>query len=187
MWLCHCVSVCNRLERSWCLCLHCLALVDEGPNLLWNVAKHPPNDTLSQPDWPESQLHCCGNVIQATTYRLLRTVLSVTDCAQLLRIAHSALFYPWPSEYNCCLLQTSHCFMLDNLCTTAAYCCFYTVLSVTIYVQLLLIAYSALFHPWSSVYDCCFSLTPYSFIRVSLCAPAVQFRVLYQHLLCWFQ
>jgi len=73
------------------------------------------------------------------------------------------LFYPWPSEYNCSLLLTPHCFIRDHLCTTAAYCCFCTVLSVTICVQLLLIADSAQFPPWSSACNFRVLLTPFCF------------------------
>ena len=232
MTLCHWVSVCNRLEGSWCLRLHCLVLVYEDPNLLCNIRKHPPNDILSQPDRPESQLHCRVNVrsfifsrIQATTYRWLHTVLSVTDCVQMLRIApsavlsvtiwvqlqliaDSALFYPWPSVYNCCVLLFLHCFVCDYLRTTASYRWLRTIssliicmqlsriahsvlffrdhrcgataafrwlhfLSVTIFVQMLLIADCALFNPWSSVYNCCFSLTLHCFICDHLYTTAV--------------
>jgi len=187
MTLCHWVSVCNRLEGSWCLRLQCLVLVYEGPDLLWNIRKHPPNDILSQPVRHESQLHCRVNVrssifsrIQATTYRWLRTVLSVTICVQLLCIAVSALFCPWLSAYNC-LSLTPHNFIPDHLYATVTYCslrfvfpwppvcnCRFSLtlhfLSVTIFVQMLLIADCALFNPWSSVYNCCFSLTLPCFI-----------------------
>jgi hypothetical protein len=155
-------------------------LICEGCNLLWNTGKHPPNDTLSQPNRPQSQLHCCGNFrssifsrIQATSYRWLRTVLSVTNCVQLQRIAVSALFYPWLSMYNRCLSLTQHCFTRDRLCTTVAYCSLRSVLSVATWVQLLIIADSAPFYPWPTVYNCGVLLFLHFFIRDYLCTTTV--------------
>jgi hypothetical protein len=109
--------------------------------------------------WP-SVCNCC--------VLLFCTLLSVTICVQLLLIADSALFYLWPSVYNCCVLLFLHCFIRHYLCTTAAYRWLRTVLSVTICVQLLRIAVSALFYPWLSVYICCLSLNPHCFIWPSV-------------------
>jgi hypothetical protein len=116
--------------------------------------------------------------IQATAYRWLRTVLSVTICVQMLLIADSALFYPWPSVFRCCLSLTLHYFIHDHLCSNAAYRSprTFLFLSVTICVQLLLIADSALFYPWLSVYNCCLSLAPHYFFRDHLCTTVVEFR-----------
>ena len=104
-----------------------------------------------------------------------------------LLIADSALFYPWPSEYNCCILLFLRCFIRDCVqllliadCTLfppwSSVCncrvlltpfCF----SVTIGVQLLLFADSALFYPWPSLYNC-FSLTAQYLIPGHLYATA---------------
>jgi len=113
-----------------------------------------------------------GHLSTTAVYCWLRTVLSVTDCVQLLPITHSALFYPWPPEYNCCLLLTPHCFIRDRLCTTLAYYSLRSVLSVTTWVQLMFIADSALFYPWQTVYNCSVLLFLHFFIRDYLCTTA---------------
>ena len=84
-------------------------------------------------------------------YCWLRTVLSVTVCVQLLRIAVCALFYPWLFVYNCCLSLTPHYFIFDHLYATVAYCSLRFVF------------------PWPSMYNCCFSQTLHCFTRDHLC------------------
>jgi hypothetical protein len=134
--------------------------------------------------WKRTHLttHCHNPIGPSLNYTAVETSdLPYLVAFKRLLIADSALFYPWPTVYKCCVLFPPLCFILGRLSTTAAYCWLRTVLSVTICVQLLLIADSALFHPWSSVCNCvaycslpfCFSVT--IGVQLLLFADSVQF------------